>query len=60
VVSGFTCSSKDDVLQIFIALKSPSPWAESELANLGSNGKHANHYNTEDNQLAAYGVAILL
>jgi hypothetical protein len=36
------------VLRIFIALKNPSLSAGFENANLGSNGKHANHYTTED------------
>jgi hypothetical protein len=38
----------EGVLRIFIAPKSPSPLAEIEPANLESNGKHANHYTTED------------
>jgi hypothetical protein len=37
------------MLQIFIKLKNPSPLAGFEPMNLGSNGKHANHYATEDN-----------
>jgi hypothetical protein len=31
------------VVWIFITLKNPSPSAGFEPANLGSNGKHANH-----------------
>jgi hypothetical protein len=31
----------------FIALKNPLPSTRFEPANVGSNGKHANHYNTE-------------
>jgi hypothetical protein len=45
---GFTSPLKEGVLSIFIALKNPSPSARSEHANLESNGKQANHYNTED------------
>jgi hypothetical protein len=40
---------KDGLLWIFITLKNPSPLAGSEPANPRSNGKHANHYCTEDN-----------
>jgi hypothetical protein len=36
------------VLQIFISLKNPSSSAGFEPTNLESNGKHANHYSTED------------
>jgi hypothetical protein len=40
------------MLLVFIALKNPSLSAGSEPANLGSNGKHNNHSNTEnDNSL---------
>jgi hypothetical protein len=38
----------ESVLQIFVSLKNPSASAGIELANLGSNGKHANHYTTVD------------
>jgi hypothetical protein len=38
-----------DVLRISIALKNPSPSAGFEPTNLGCNGKHANHYTTDDN-----------
>jgi hypothetical protein len=41
--NGFTSAPKKSVLQIFITLKNPLPLAKRELANLGSNGKHANH-----------------
>jgi hypothetical protein len=40
---GFTSPPKEGVLRIFITLKNASPSAELEPANLGSNGKHANH-----------------
>jgi hypothetical protein len=45
---GFTFLPEEGVLQIFIALKNPSPSAGYENANLGSNEKHANHYTTEE------------
>jgi hypothetical protein len=35
------------VLQNFIAFKNPSSSAGFEPANLGSNGKHDNHYTAE-------------
>jgi hypothetical protein len=38
---------KEVVQQIFVALKNPSSWAGFKSANLGSNGKHANHSTTE-------------
>jgi hypothetical protein len=44
---GFTSPPKEVVLRIFIALKNPSSSAGFEAANLGSSGKHANHYTTE-------------
>jgi hypothetical protein len=44
---GFTSPPKESVLRIFIALKNSPPSAECEPPNLGSNGKHANHYITE-------------
>jgi hypothetical protein len=34
----------------FITLKNPSLSAGLQPANLGSNGKHDNHYTTENNQ----------
>jgi hypothetical protein len=33
--SGFTFHSKEGVLQVFIALKNPSPWPRSNLRPLG-------------------------
>jgi hypothetical protein len=45
---GFTSCPKEGVLQIFIALKNPSPSAGFEPENIGPNGKHANHYTTKD------------
>jgi hypothetical protein len=39
------------VLQNSIACKNPLPSAGFEPANLGSNGKHTNHYTTEATQL---------
>jgi hypothetical protein len=47
---------KEGALGIFIlkilklALKNPSHSAGFKPANLGSNGKHANHYITEDDK----------
>jgi hypothetical protein len=38
---------KEIVLRISMALKNPSFLAGFEPANLGSNGKHDNHYTTE-------------
>jgi hypothetical protein len=38
----------EGVLRIFIALKNPSSLAGFEPANLGSKGKHANYYTTEE------------
>jgi hypothetical protein len=35
--------AKEDVLQVFIALKNPSPLTAFELANVGSSVKHVNH-----------------
>jgi hypothetical protein len=37
--------------QICIYLKNPSLTAGFEPANFGYNGKHANHYFTEDNKV---------
>jgi hypothetical protein len=44
---GFTSPPKEVVLRIFITLQNPSSSAGVEPANLGSSGKHANHYTTE-------------
>jgi hypothetical protein len=44
----FTSPQKQGVLRIFIALKNPLPLTGFEPVNLGSVGKHANHYTTED------------
>jgi hypothetical protein len=52
--NGFTSSPTEGVLQTFIALKNPSPSAGFEPTNLGSNGKHANHYTTEDDISFSY------
>jgi hypothetical protein len=38
----FTFSLKEGVLRIFVVIKNLSPSAGFELANLDSNGKHAN------------------
>jgi hypothetical protein len=35
------------MLQMFVTLKNPLPSVWFEAINLGSNGKHANHYITE-------------
>jgi hypothetical protein len=42
---------KEDVLQICFAHKNPSPSAGFEPANLGSNGKHANQYTRDEEEL---------
>jgi hypothetical protein len=39
-------------LRIFITLKNPSSSAGFEPTNRGSNGKHDDHYTTENNTLA--------
>jgi hypothetical protein len=44
----FTSSRNEGVLRIFIALTNPSSSVGFEPAKLGSNGKHVNHYTTED------------
>jgi hypothetical protein len=44
----FTSPPQEGVLRIFIALKNPSPAAGIEPTKTGSDGKHANHYSTED------------
>jgi hypothetical protein len=46
----FTSPPKEIVLQIFITLKNPSHSAGFEPTNLGSNGKHNNHYTTENDK----------
>jgi hypothetical protein len=46
--NSFTSPPKGGVLRIFIALKNPSPSAGFKPANLGSDGKYASHYTTED------------
>jgi hypothetical protein len=42
----FTSPPKLGMLRIFIALTNPKPLARFQPANLGPNGKHANHYTT--------------
>jgi hypothetical protein len=44
---GFTSPPKERVLLIFNALKNQLPSAGFEPANVGFNGKHANHLSTE-------------
>jgi hypothetical protein len=44
---GFTSPPKEVVLRIFIALKNPPLLSGFEPVNLGSNGKHDNHYTIE-------------
>jgi hypothetical protein len=44
---GFTSLPKERVLLIFIALKNQLPSAAFEPANVGFNGKHANHLSIE-------------
>jgi hypothetical protein len=44
----FTSPLKEGVFRNFIALKNISPSALFEPANIGSNGKYANHQTTED------------
>jgi hypothetical protein len=44
---GFTSSPKEVMLQIVITLKNPSSLVRFEHANLGSGGKHDNHYTTD-------------
>jgi hypothetical protein len=43
-----TSRLKVGVMRLLMALKYPSPSAGFELAILGSKGKHAKHYTTED------------
>lgn len=45
-VDGFSSSSKDGVLRIFIAHKISSPSARTETAKVESDAKHASHYTT--------------
>jgi hypothetical protein len=35
--------ANEDVLQVFIALKNPSPFTAFEPTNVGSSVKHVNH-----------------
>jgi hypothetical protein len=52
---------KEIKLQIFIALKNPLLTARFEPANLGSSGKHDNHYTIEnDFQVMTHHQEILL
>jgi hypothetical protein len=46
----FTSPPNEVVLRVFIVLKNSSPTARFKPANLGSNGRHANHYTTEDDE----------
>jgi hypothetical protein len=46
--------TKEDVLRIFITLKSPSPSAGIEPVNLGSSDKRVSHYTTEDDAVWSY------
>jgi hypothetical protein len=46
--NGFNSPPKEGALRIFIALKKSIASAWYEPANLGSNGKYANHYTTEE------------
>jgi hypothetical protein len=41
---------EEGVLQIFIALKNPSPWPGLAPATFGSSGQHTNHYTTKVTQ----------
>jgi hypothetical protein len=45
---GHTSLPKEGALRIFIARENQSLSAGSEPMNLGSNGKHDNHYTTEN------------
>jgi hypothetical protein len=45
---GFTFPPKEIALRIFIVLKNPSLSAGFEPTNLGFNGKHDDHYTTEN------------
>jgi hypothetical protein len=56
---GPTPPPKEGVLPIFVAPKSPSPSARFEPANLGSNGKHANHYTTKDDSLRPQFISLI-
>jgi hypothetical protein len=47
-INSFTPPPTEVVPRIFIALKNPSLLAGFEPVNLGSNGKHDNHYTTKD------------
>jgi hypothetical protein len=52
LADGFTVPPKEGVLRTFIALKNPLPSKGSDPANLGFNGKHANHYTAEDDNIS--------
>jgi hypothetical protein len=51
VADGFTSPLKEGMLWIFITVKNPSTSAGFKPTNLGTNGKHANHYTTENDYL---------
>jgi hypothetical protein len=51
---------KEDMLQTFITLKNPSPRAGFKLANLGSKGKHDNHYTTKNDKYTIKVIYFLL
>jgi hypothetical protein len=51
---GFAFPPKEVVLQIFIALKSPSLTSGFELENLGSSGKHDKNYSSEKDLFACF------
>jgi hypothetical protein len=57
--TGFTSPLMGSVLWTFIALKHPSFSAGFEPANPGSNGKHVNHYTTEDTKAGIYTVQFI-
>jgi hypothetical protein len=48
VADGFNSPLKEVVLRIFIAIKNPLFSTGFEPANLGFNGRHDNHYMTEN------------
>jgi hypothetical protein len=48
---GFTSPPKEVVLWMYMTPKNQSLSAGFEPANLGSNGKHDNHYTTEDDSI---------
>jgi hypothetical protein len=53
---GFTSRPNEGVLRIFIALHNPSFSAGFELANVGSNDKHAIHYTIEDDKCFSHAT----